>query len=128
MTSACVRWGWWPTVGRITPSARGSAACNIVEMAPGDDPVFISLNQEDLRGISREDRPKIEIGEQLDAMGQRLDRRQAVFLEIEAPAVFQERRKLGLAVIGRESAGAGEAGRRFPVRAAPAAEPSARRA
>ncbi len=53
-------------------------------------------------GICGEDRPEIQIGQQLDTVSQRLDRRQPVLLEIEAPAIVQKRRKLGLGVISQD--------------------------
>ena len=47
-TSAWVRWGWWPTVGRITPFGPGQRGLQHVEIAARDDPVFVALKQEDL--------------------------------------------------------------------------------
>ena len=114
-------WGWWPTVGMIDPSALGRAGLELVEVAARDDPVLVALEQEDLGRDLRQDRPEVETGQQVDAMRQRPDRRQAVLLEVKVPAVVEERGELGLAVVGQDRAVATAAAPTVPGTVGPAA-------
>ena len=45
--SACVRWGWWPTVGRTRPRP-GAAVPKHIEIAASNDAVFITVDEQDL--------------------------------------------------------------------------------
>ena len=97
-----------------------------LEVAPRNDPIFVPLKQEDLGGHLGQDRSEVELGQQLDPVRQRPDRRLAVFLEVEGPAVLENRRELGLAVIGQDGSPEGQPLDRCRGRAGRAGAPTVR--
>ena len=74
-----------PSAGS-TASAFGRAALSTSKSRRGTIRSSLPWTQEDLGGDGRQDRPEVQTGQQVDAMGQRPDRRQAVLLEVDSPS------------------------------------------
>ena len=121
--SAWVR--WLVADGRHDDARPAAAPPQILEVAMGRSGPRCP-EQEDLGRDLGQDRPQVEPGQQVDAMGQRPDRRQAVLLEVESPAVVEDRRELepGCCTSGPSRRSGSRA--TVPGNAGPAAGPAAR--
>lgn len=70
----------------------------LIEVRATDNPVFIPLKNQDLVGDLPKSRAQVKPADEIEAMGQRRDRRQAILLHVVFPTILDDVGKMALVI------------------------------